>query len=170
MRDRTEKVDVIYFSWTGNTKKVADVISHELSTYAKVKVTEITPKRDYPYLFWLFLSFLPNIGVAIEGGESIADTVFICMPKWTVNCPPIATLMRKTDLKEKTVFLVITYGGFDEKRYAESYKRKIGKLCREVKDVLLVKRSRILSGDDHAIKQWVATVKDSIKGLEHLPQ
>jgi hypothetical protein len=163
MLEGSAKIDLVYFSWTGNTKKVADVISQELSAYAKVKVIEITPERDYPYLIWLLLSFLPNIGVAIKGGEITSDTVFICMPKWSVNCPPITAFLRKVNLKGKMVFLTITYGGFDEKRYAESYTRKIGKLCEEVKDVLLVKRSRILSGDERAVKQWVAKAMNGIK-------
>ena len=165
MLDQTAKIDLVYFSWTGNTKQVADVISQELSAYAKVNVIEITPKRDYPYLIWLLLSFLPNIGVAIEGGKITSNTVFICMPKWTVNCPPITTFLRKVNLKGKRVFLVITYGGFDEKRYAESYNRKIGKLCQEVKDVLLVKRSRILSGDEEEVRQWIAKTMNGIKKL-----
>ena len=99
MLDQTAKIDLVYFSWTGNTKKVADVIAQELSAYAKVKVIEITPKRGYPYLIWLLLSFLPNIGVAIEGGEITSDTLFICMPKWTVNCPPVTTFLRKVNLQ-----------------------------------------------------------------------
>jgi len=165
MLDQTAEIDLVYFSWTGNTKKVAEVISQELAAYAKVKVIEITPKRDYPYFIWLFLSFLPNIGVAIKGGEISSDTVFICMPKWTVNCPPITTFLRKVNLKGKKVFLVITYGGFDEKRYAESHKIKIGKLCQEVKDVLLVKRSRILSGDEHEARQWIRKIMNGTKEL-----
>jgi len=165
MLEDSDKIDLVYFSWTGNTKKVADTISQELSVHAKVRVIEITPKRDYPYLVWLFLSFLPNIGVAIECEKITSNIVFLCMPKWTVNCPPITTFLREANLKEKTVFLVITYGGFDEERYAESYKSKIGKLCQEVKDVLLIKRSRILSGDEGAAKQWIAQIINDITKL-----
>ena len=163
MADKTVKVDIVYFSWTGNTKKVVDIISKELSKQMKVNISEIKPKRNYPYLVWLFLSFLPNIGVAIEGGEITSNIVFICLPKWTVNCPPITTFLRKNRLSGKVIYLVVTYGGFDEKRYAESYKNKISKLCKEVKAVLLVKRSKIQSGDETEVKKWVKDVAKDLK-------
>jgi len=60
---------------------------------------------------------------------------------------------------------VITYGGFDEKRYAASYTKKIGRLCREVKDVLLVKRSKILSSDEHTVRQWAVRIVKDVKKL-----
>jgi hypothetical protein len=53
------------------------------------------------------------------------------------------------------VYLVITYGGFDEKRYAEAYQKKIKKLCKEVKGVLLVKRSEIKKGNLGEIRHWI---------------
>jgi hypothetical protein len=56
------------------------------------------------------------------------------------------------------VYLVITYGGFDEKRYAEAYKEKIKKLCKEVKGVLLVKRSEIKKGNLGEIRNWIERV------------
>ena len=165
MSNRTVKVDIVYFSWTGNTRKVVDIISQELSKHAKINVTQITPKRNYPYFIWLFLSFLPNIGVAFEGGHITSDIVFICMPKWTFNCPPITAYLKKNDLKGRFVYLVITYGGFDEKRYAASYKSKIGKICKEVKDFLLVKRSKIVGDDANEIKDWMAKIMNDVKKL-----
>jgi len=163
MTDQTGKVDIVYFSWTGNTKKVADIIFQELLKHVRVNVIEIKPKRNYPYLIWLLLSFLPNVGVAINAGAITSNTVFICMPKWTVNCPPITTFLRKSGLAGKTLYLVITYGGFDEQRYAKSYKNKIGKLCKDVKDVLLVKRSKIISGDEREIRKWAKNVAKNFK-------
>ena len=38
-----------------------------------------------------------------------------------------------------------------------------GKLCQEVKDVLLVKRSRILSGDGQEARQWIRKIMNGIK-------
>jgi putative NADPH-quinone reductase len=84
------------------------------------------------------------------------------MPKWTYNCPPIASFLKKTNLNGKILYLIITYGGFDEKRYAESYKNKISKVCEDVKDVLLVKRDKI-EDDEEKVRGWAKNVVENIK-------
>lgn len=157
------KVDIVYFSWTGNTKKAAEIISHELSKQGEVNLIEIKPKRNYSYLIWLLLSFLPNLGVKIECGEITSQLIFLCMPKWTVNCPPITTFLKSVNLKRKIIYLVITYGGFDEKRYAVSYENKVSKLCEGVKEVLLIKREKIKEGDIIEIREWVKKVIHDLK-------
>jgi hypothetical protein len=149
------KADIVFFSRTGNTKVVAEEISRLLSKDVEVNLIEIKSKKNYFYFIWLFLSFLPHCGVRIMCAEVTSDLVFICLPKWTINCPPITAFLRQADLTEKIVYLVVTYGGFAEKRYVEYYKKKIKKLCKEVKGVLLVKRSEILKGNLGEIKNWI---------------
>jgi len=162
MSDQTINVDIAYFSWTGNTKKVVEIISQELSKYVEVNVIEIKPKRNYPYLIWLFLSFIPNLTVAIECGEVNSPIVFICMPKWTYNCPPIASFLKKANLNGKILYLIITYRGFNEQRYAESYKNKIRKVCEDVKDILLIKRDKIEDAEEK-VRGWAKNVVENIK-------
>ena len=118
-------IDIVYFSWTGNTKKVVDVMVEGLPQQFRPRLLTITPKRDYPYFVWLFFSFIPRLGVAIECESPKASSVILAMPKWTVNCPPVTTFLRNGYLKNKKVFLVITYGGFDQDRYAESYRHQV---------------------------------------------
>ena len=154
------KVDIVFFSRTGNTRMVAKTILQALEQSSDVKLIEIKAKTNYPYFIWLLLSFLPNFGVKIMCNDVTvtSDLVFICFPKWTINCPPVTAFLRQVDLTEKKVYLVITYGGFDEERYAEAYKEKIKKLCKEVKGVLLVKRSEIKKGDLSETKGWIERV------------
>ena len=152
-------VDIVYFSRTGNTRKVSEMLFKELSKQAEVNLIEIKPKRNYPYVIWLFLSFIPNLGVGITCKDVASEIVFICMPKWTFNCPPITSFLKCADLKGKTVYVSITCGGFDEKRYAKSYIRKLEKKCDAVKDVLLVKRDQLEAGEGE-VKKWLKkTVK-----------
>jgi len=153
-----KKADVVFFSRKGSTMVVGEEISQLLEKDLEVKLIEIKSKENYSYFFWLVLSFIPRCGVKIMCEEVTSDLVFICFPKWTINCPPITTFLRQVNLKEKIVYLVITYGGFDEKRYAEAYKEKIKKLCREVKGVLLVKRSEIKKGNLGEIRNWIKRV------------
>jgi hypothetical protein len=156
------KADIVFFSRTGNTKVVGEKISYLLAKDLEVKLIEIKSKKNYSYFFWLVLSFLPHCGVKIMCEEVTSDLVFICFPKWTINCPPVTAFLREVNLTEKMVYLVITYGGFDEKRYAEAYKEKIKKLCKEVKGVLLVKRSEIKKGNLGEIRNWIERV---LKGV-----
>ncbi len=157
---KTVEVDIVFFSRTGNTRVVVEEIFQALVKSSDVNLIEIKTKTNYPYFFWLLLSFLPNFGVKIVGNDVTvtSDLVFICFPKWTINCPPVTAFLRQGNLTEKMVYLVITYGGFDEKRYAEAYKEKIKKLCKEVKGVLLVKRSEIKKKNLGEIRDWLARV------------
>ena len=151
-------IDIAYFSWTGNTKNVVDVIVKELPQQIRPRLVKIKPGRDYPYFLWLLFSFIPNLGVTIECESPSASTVILAMPKWTVNCPPITTFLRKGYLKNKNVFLVITYGGFDQDRYAESYRNKIGQASAGVQDLLLVKRRKIQEGDFADVRAWTKKI------------
>ncbi len=148
-------IDIAFFSWTGSTKNVVDVMVKELSSQFRPRIMTIRPKRDYPYFIWLLFSFIPGLGVSIECDPITASTVILAMPKWTVNCPPITTLLRKGYLRNKNVFLVITYGGFDQDRYAESYRNKVSQSSGGVQDVLLVKRRRIQEGDFVDVRTWI---------------
>ena len=154
------KVDIVFFSRTGNTRVVVEEIFQALVKSSNVNFIEIKAKTNYPYFIWLLLSFLPNFGVKIVCNDVTvtSDLVFICFPKWTINCPPVTAFLRQVNLTDKMVYLVITYGGFDEKRYAEAYKEKIKKLCKEVKGVLLVKRSEIKKGNLGEIRNWIERV------------
>ena len=160
------KADIVYFSWTGNTRKAAEIIRRELSSRGEINLLEIKPKKNYPYPVWLFLSFFPNVGVEIESPELNADIIFLCLPKWTANCPPITTFLRQNNLRGKTVYLVVTCGGFDEQRYAHYYKNKITKLGAEVKGILLIKRDEIKKGEFGEIRNWVLK---EFKNINPLP-
>jgi hypothetical protein len=158
------KADIVFFSRTGNTRVVVEEIFQALVKSSNVNFIEIKAKTNYPYFIWLLLSFLPNFGVKIVCNDVTvtSDLVFICFPKWTINCPPVTAFLRQVNLTEKMVYLVITCGGFDEKRYAEAYKEKIKKLCKEVKGVLLVKRSEIKKGNLGEIRNWIERVLSGV--------
>lgn len=151
-------IDIAYFSWTGNTKSVVDVIVKELSPPYNPRILPIQPKRNYPYFLWLISSFIPALGVSITCAPVTAPTVILAIPKWTVNCAPITTFLRKGYVRGKKVFLVITYGGFDQDRYAESYRNKVSLASAGVKDVLLVKRRNIQEGNFENVKAWTKMI------------
>ena len=155
--------DLIYFSWTGNTKKVFEFLSDELEKRGwKVSLKEIKPIGDFHYIIWLLLSFIPNLGVRIQPMlpmQPASGVLFLGMPKWTFNCPPVTAFLKKADLRGKKVFLVITYGGFDEERYARSMIKKIESKEGIVKGLLLIKRKKIESGEyEDIVRKWIENI------------
>lgn len=157
------EVDLVYFSRTGNTRRMAEVISRELALQAEVRVIEIHPKRDYPYLLWLFLSFIPGLRIAMRCEESSAPLVFLCTPKWTFNCPPVTSFVQRGDLRGKSVAVAITCGGFDEERYAADFLRRLAACGAHVhQNALVVKRKRIDDEVDR-IREWVREVLGGVR-------
>jgi len=139
---QVKHVDVCYFSWRGATKKVAEQIAESLQEH-RVRIIQIRPFRNYPYIVWLLMSFIPGFGVKSGFDKPASGIMFLCLPKWTFNCPPITYFLKKVDLAGKIIFLAVTYGGFDEKRYVESLKKSLEKKGAEVKDTILVKRRHL---------------------------
>jgi flavodoxin len=141
---RNGAIDLVYFSWTGTTKRVFEFISSWLTRRGyQVSLKEIKPLRNHSYYFWLLLSFIPSFSVKIEPLVVEADVVFLGTPKWTLNCPPFTSFLRDAELSDKKVFLVLVYGGFDEKRYARVLSSKIQRKGGRVIETILVKRKKV---------------------------
>jgi len=137
--EKGRKVCVVYFSFTGKSKAVAEEIGRRL----KAKIMGVEPRVMLPYLGWLLLSFIPELKFPIRNLEIPCNFLVLCFPKWTLNCPPITSLIKAGKLREKRVFVVIVYGGWDEKRYAKYYIKKIEKFGGRIAGVKLVKRKKI---------------------------
>lgn len=146
---------MVFFSWTGNTEKIARLIADELlKNGVEVKIRRIVPFKDHSYFIWLFLSFLPRISVKIKPIKTESRNLFLCMPKWTLNCPPVTEFIKRSDLRNTAVFLVITFGGFDEKRYASSVKKQLEGKGARVVSTLLVRR-RDIEHAENTVREWV---------------
>jgi len=139
------RVLIAFFSYTGNTR----VVAHQLATLlnnkkVEVDVEEIQPTKRYPYLYWLLLSFIPNLRTPIKQptvDPSRYDLVCLGLPKWTLACPPVNQYLEEVNLRGKLVGLFVTYGGFDERRYLKQMIKYLTKKGVKVKATLLLKRS-----------------------------
>jgi len=144
------RVLIAFFSYTGNTRAVAYHLATLLnSREVEVKVEEIKPTKRYPYLYWLILSFIPNLRTPIKqpiSDPSGYDLVCLGLPKWTFACPPVNQYLKEVNLKGKAVGLFITYGGFDGRRYLREMVKRLVKKGVKVKATLLLKRSWVKDG------------------------
>lgn len=146
--------DVYYFTYTGCSKKIANWISEVTGSEAKEIVA---PK--FPYAVWLILSFFPLLEVKARFSPPEDDTIFLCFPKWTLNCPPVTYFLRRISARE--IYMVISYGGFDEKRYANFY-AKLAASRAKIVDVKLVKRRNLMEMESETKKEVLEWVRQFI--------
>ncbi|WP_148305973.1 hypothetical protein [Geoglobus acetivorans] len=131
--------EVLFFSYTGTSKKVAESVAGRLN----LETREISPKFQLPYPAWLLLSFIPNLGVPVKNVEVACERVILCFPKWTFNCPPVTAIIRAGLLKGRRVFLIITYGGWRGEQYLNGYVKMLERNGAKVEGTRLVRRSEV---------------------------
>ncbi len=121
---------VIYFTKTGNTQKLAKVMS-EIENAKLYKIKSL----NLPKLIWLVLSLLPpfvwkfiNVPISVEPFLDIRqyDIIALGFPKWGFMTPPISSFMSKYDLGNVSLLPFMTYGGWD-------YERFYNKICNMLK-------------------------------------
>lgn len=154
---------VAYYSRTGNTAAVARSIIDHLSD---PNIEHIRPTRERRYPNWLARSIVPGSTVPIEPIEHRPpdyDAVFIGTPKWTLSCPPVTEYLDRVRFDGVSVGLFLTYGGFDEERYARRLVERLRREGATAVETLLVKRDRVEAGSaayDTDIDAFVRGVLD----------
>lgn len=134
---------VAYYSRTGTTAAVAEAVLDHLEDPA---VERIRPRRSRSYLNWLARSFVPGAAVPIEPIEHDPrdyDAVFLGTPKWTLSCPPVTAYLDQVRFDGAAVGLCLTFGGFDEERYAHRLVERLHAAGADAVETLLVKRERV---------------------------
>jgi hypothetical protein len=138
---------IAYFSYSGNTRCIAQALAERLRHSHDVETLEIAPTRKRAYLHWLAYSFVPDSEVEIENPEmelSLYDVVLLGFPKWTFSCPPLNRFIRKLKSGNKPRFyLFMTSGGFDEQRFLDNMTRKLTKMGCNILECLTVRRKQI---------------------------
>ena len=140
-----KKILVSYFSCTGNTEKVAEVIAQAVHG----KLYRITPATAYTSadLNWKDKASRSSVEMANENsrptlsGEQLDlkdyDVVFLGYPIWWDLCPrPVNTFLEKYDFSGKTVILFATSGSSSITNSLKQFKKlypkiewKEGRLC-----------------------------------------
>lgn len=145
-------MELYYFSFTGRSRKIAEWISEHLSIEAREIKT-----INLPYVMWLILSFIPYLKIKASFKMPSSSRVILCFPKWTLNCPPVTYFLSRVRVRE--LHLVICYGGFDERRYADFY-RKMAMKRVEKCEYLLVRRRHVDDGSaKDRVLEWVDRIR-----------
>ena len=123
---------IVYYSRSGNTRKIADLIQQEVGGI----LHEIEPETPYPRSYdatvdqakrEIQAGHKPALQSALADVESY-DTVFVGSPNWwNTIAPPVATFLSEHDLSGKTIAPFCTHGGGGLGRVGED----IARLCPE---------------------------------------
>jgi flavorubredoxin len=144
---RKARLLIAYFSYSGNTRRIAEALMERLRNSCDVEIVEVAPTRKRSYLHWLAYSFVPDSEVEIENPEmelSRYDVVLLGFPKWTFSCPPLNRFIRKLRSRNKPRFhLFMTSGGFDEQRFLDNMTHKLTKMGCNILESLTVRRKQI---------------------------
>ncbi len=126
----TKRILVAYFSWSGNTREIANQIHEIVGGDLFEIVTAGKYPRDYDETVKqarreLETSCRPQLASGVEDIESY-DLVFIGYPNWCYTIPtPVASFLSKCDSTEKTIAPFCTHGGDGLGKSVED----IAKLC-----------------------------------------
>lgn len=154
------KILVVYYSHSGNTRKVAELIAAKTGG----DLQEIVPVAAYPDSYNAVVEQAKKeIGAGFhpELRPPVADaaqyhTVFVGSPNWwSTIAPPIATFLAASDLAGKTVAPFLTHGGGGAGRL----ERDMAKLCPKAK----VLEGLVVSGSGGS--RAAATVASWVDGL-----
>ena len=125
-----EHILIVYFSHSGNTHKIANLIHQEVGG----TIHEIQPEAPYPNSYDAVVNqakleiqagYYPALGSTLDHIEPY-DTIFTGSPNWwNTIAPPVATFLSEYDLLGKTIVPFCTHGGGGLGRIVED----VAKLC-----------------------------------------
>ncbi|MDR1122151.1 MAG: flavodoxin family protein [Dysgonamonadaceae bacterium] len=114
--NKPQKILVAYFSWSGNTTRIANVIRQQTGG----DIFEIVPQTPYPKDYNECLDVArkekkeqarPPLKAKVENMEQY-EVVFVGYPNWWSSIPmPVATFMEAYDFKGKIIVPFCSHGG-----------------------------------------------------------
>ena len=107
---------IAYYSHSGNTRRLAELIAHELGGTLLELVPETAYPADYRALVnqamkELKAGFCPDLSTKLPDLNSY-DTIFVGTPNWCgAAAPPVMTFLKRAALEGKLVVPFCTHGG-----------------------------------------------------------
>lgn len=157
------KTLVVYFSATGNTKKVSET----LAKAADADIYEIKPLKPYTDadLDWTDRNSRSSVEMRDKKSRpEIAadkfsvkqyDTVYVGFPIWWGTAPTVVnTFLEKHDFSDKTIIVFATSGGSPLGNSAKDIKKSVAETAKVIS-------GRILSpgATESELKKWIESVR-----------
>lgn len=155
--DSDSSVLIAYFSWSGNTKQLADVIQEQIGG----ELFEIEPETPYTddinELSGIALqeqrnNARPPLNSIVED-MSQYDVIFVGFPNWWNNMPmPVFTFLEEYDFSGKTVIPFTTYGNGGWGKSVDSIKETLPEAT--ILDGLAIQEHE-LQGAPTEVSEWL---------------
>lgn len=154
---------VVYYSYTGNTKKIADMIKEKLNC----DVLELTPKIPFSTDYQTVVDEYQNNSIDNKEVEindininlNDYEEIIIGTPVWWYTISPVVvTFLKKYDLSGKVVIPFATNAGWLGKTFKD-----VQKLCPNSKvekemNIVFKSYSDNLKTDIKDINNWIASL------------
>lgn len=156
----TGRTLIVYFSWSGNTRTVANII-HEITGS---NIVEIEPEEPYPDVYNEVVArfqnerdnnILPSLRTQVENIDDY-DTLIVGSPIWGgLLSPPVKSFLAGYDLSGKKILPFCTHGGSGTAQSVDN----IREVCpdSEILQPLAVYGSRT-ENSRNEIEEWLATI------------
>ena len=156
---------IVYFSYTGNTRKIANMIKNKLNC----DILELKPVEPYSTDYQKVVDEEQNL----EGSNHLRkyqdinvnlndyDTIILGTPVWWYReTPVIRTFLKENDLSSKTIIPCATNAGWLGKTFIE-----IKKLCQNSKvesemNIVFESYSNELVTSKSDIDKWINDIKE----------
>lgn len=158
---KEHKVLIAYFSWSGNTRKIAREIQQKIGG----DIFEIVPVKNYGTDFHaaveearkeLAANARPPLKNRVANIKDY-DVVFIGFPNWVGTLPmPVHTFLEQYSFEGKTVIPFCTHGSGGLGDTVESLKKSLGNI--NILEPLSLGREEI-DGDRDKITDWLNALK-----------
>lgn len=157
------KILVVYFSYTGNTRKIANLIKEKLTC----DILELKPVTSYSTDYQTVVdeeqrlegtNHMPEIQDINIDLESY-DTVVIGTPVWWYReAPVVRTFLNKYCLSGKNIYLFATNAGWLGKTFIELQKECKGNII-STQNIVFESYSDKLVINDVDINNWIVGIK-----------
>lgn len=154
---------IIYFSYTGNTRKIANMIKDKLNCDTLELQPVIPYSTDYQTVVdeeqrMEGANHMPEIQ-EINIDLASYDTIIIGTPVWWYReAPVIRTFLNKYDLSNKNIYLFATNAGWLGKTFIE-----LKKLCKgnviSTQNIVFESYSDKLITSTNEIDSWIGNIK-----------
>lgn len=156
-----KKILVVYFSYSGNTKGIAE----QIQKATNADIFRIVPQKDYPSGYndvvghakkEINAGFKPPLKSKLANIEQY-DIIFVGSPNWwTTIAPPVATFLSSYNFDGKTIIPLVTHEGSRLGIALDDMK----KLCPKsnFKQGLSIRGSSVNSANDDVIA-WLKELK-----------
>lgn len=155
---------IVYFSYTNNTKTIAELIQKKLNCDILRIETKVPYSNDYQTVVddeqnSEASNHIPEIkDININLDEY--DTIILGTPVWWYRpCPAIRAFLTKYDLSNKTIIPFATNAGWLGRTFKEIEKLANKSTIKSEKNIVFESYSSNLKTNKQEIESWIETLK-----------